>query len=182
VKDGSVAKRYATALIKVAQDTNKVEPYLEQLEDLKLHIFGHEEMKRLIVSPHIPHSQKKAILLFFVEKLKLDNSMLNFLNLLIDNDRMETLPMIALLYRDRADELLGRVRVQVQSAAPLGEMQAKLQAALERALKLKVILEAQVKPDLLGGFIVRVRDQVLDASLKRELEQLKQAIEAKAVA
>ncbi|HCU25960.1 MAG TPA: F0F1 ATP synthase subunit delta, partial [Deltaproteobacteria bacterium] len=84
--------------------------------------------------------------------------------------------------RDMADERKGRIRVQVTSAVDLGDHQVQLKAILEKVLKQEVIFEAKVDPKLLGGLVLQVKDRIFDASLKGELERLRENLIAKAVA
>ncbi len=72
--------------------------------------------------------------------------------------------------------------MQVTSATPLGGTEAKLKGILENSLKQQVLLETKVDPGLLGGLVVRVQDRVFDASLKGELDRLKETLTAEAVA
>ncbi len=182
MKQGSIAKRYATALIKVAQEQGQVERFMEDLERLHRQFEGHSHLQSILDSPVVRPSQKKQILKALLPKFSLSPALVNLMNILIDNDRVFTLPMIYLLYRDMSDELLGRVRIEVRAAVPLGAQEEKLKAVLEKRLKKKVLMEVKVEPEILGGLIVRVQDQVLDASLKRDLERIKEDIARRAVA
>ncbi len=182
MKQSSASKRYASALLQVAQEQGKVAAFDTELQTLASIFRESASLKGVLSSPVVPPSKKKAILDGFSSKLGLSPSMRNLIHILIDNDRVSEIPLLALIYRDMADELEGRVRVRVTSAAALGDNEAKLKTILEKTLKQQVILEAKVDPQVLGGLVVRVQDRIFDASIKGELERWKEALSSEVVA
>ncbi|HKY63881.1 MAG TPA: ATP synthase F1 subunit delta [bacterium] len=182
MKQGSAAKRYASALLQVAQEQGKVADFDRELQGLAATFRQNSALSTTLSSPVVPPSKKKAIGDALLAKLGVSSNLRNLIHILIDNERVSEIPLLALIYRDMADELEGRVRVQVISAAPLAENEAKLQSILEKTLKQQVILETKVDPQVLGGLVVRVQDRVFDASLKGELERWKESLSAEAVA
>jgi F-type H+-transporting ATPase subunit delta len=182
MREASVAKRYAHALIGAAQESGKLTEFHGELERVVQAVRDNRDLKAALESPVLPPSQKKALFDGIQEKLKLVPAVANLVRILIDQERVDILPMIGLLFRDMADEALGQVRVQVKAAAALGDEAKALQKILEKALGKKVILQVTVVPELLGGLFVRVKDYVFDGSLKRELERIKASVVEKAVA
>ena len=182
MKQGSIAKRYARALIKIAEEKGKVAEFYEQLKTLGDELASHSELQTILSTPLVKPSKKKSIFKLLEGKLSLSTEVSNLINFIIDHERMGILPMLVLLYRDMADELLGQVRVEVKSASALGEQEQKLKAVLEKKLGRKVLIHTQIQPELLGGLVLKIEDKVLDASLKRELERFKEEIIRKAVA
>lgn len=97
----------------------------------------------------------------------------NFLQLLADNRRLRLLPEIAAQFEVLRSEAERIADVEVISALALtGEQSNKLQAALERRLRLAVRLHPQVDRSLVGGAIVRYGDFVVDGSLRGRIERL----------
>ena len=182
MKGGSVAKRYATALIGVAQEQGKIDEIYQALASLTEQIRKFSDLKTALESPLVKPSQKKAFWKELQAKLSLDPILNNLVQILIDQKRVSLLPLITLIYRDMADEILGRMRVQIKTAASLGSSEEKLKSLLEKSLGCKVILEIKLDPSLLAGLIVQMKDQVFDASLKNDLKKLQESIEKKAVA
>jgi len=81
---------------------------------------------------------------------------------------------IAQQYSKLLDEHLGRRHVYVYAPRELEEQERKeLMDGLQAYLSRKIILETQVRPDLLGGVLIRSEDLVLDSSIKRRLQRLK---------
>ncbi|MCB1215634.1 MAG: ATP synthase F1 subunit delta [Deltaproteobacteria bacterium] len=169
----SVAKRYGTALFKLARDENRLEDYGRELKFIADLVQNHGELKASLESPVLSTSSKKEILKALQAKLGLSAAVFNLLRVMVDHDRMPELALLVLNYTEMADQALGQARVKVQSVAPLGAQEAPLTQNLEKILGKKVILETVIDQDLLGGLRVQVGDQVFDASLKKELENLK---------
>ena len=98
----------------------------------------------------------------------------NLLKLLVEKQRFAAVLDIVDIFRERADELAGRVRVQVATAEPLNAaMKAEVKAAMATLTGKQVLLETSVDPSLIGGLVARVGDTVYDASLKARLSDLK---------
>lgn len=182
MRTGSIAKRYATALLQVAQEDKKIQAYLEELTRVQQVLADHPQLRNLLGSPVVKSEQKKAIFRDLQGKLSLSPAVTHLLFILVDQDRLGDLPLVILIYRDRADEISGQLRVEVTAAAALGAQREKLQAILEKHFKKKMLMEVKVDPEILGGLIVRMQDNIFDGSLRRELERVKEAIEKQAVA
>jgi len=182
VKSGSVAKRYAAALLQVAKSENKVSDYLSELERVVAMERDSRELQSFLASPVVKSGAKKAFFKAVAEKLQLSPMMLNFIYVLLDHDHGDDLGLVYFLYRDMADEILGQIRVAVTSAAPLGAQEEKLKSLLAARFKQKILIVTKVDPEVLGGLTIQVKDLVFDGSLRRELERVKAAIVLKAVA
>lgn len=182
MRSGSVAKRYALALIQVAQEDGKVDAYQKELEQLQELMRDNRELQTILRSPVVKPAAKKRIFQEMGAKVGLSPAVKHLIFVLIDQDRVLDLPLVTLIYRDMTDEILGQVRVLVTAAVPLGPQGDKLKGILEKRLKMKVLLDVKTDPEILGGLVVQIRDQVFDGSLMRELEKVKASIQKRAVA
>jgi F-type H+-transporting ATPase subunit delta len=154
----------------------------KDLEELAKLVAENPRLKEALESPVIAPSKKKAVFNAIREKLGLGDEVNNLMWVLIDQERVDTLSLLNLIFRDLCDEVLGQVRVKVQTAVGLGEEAGRLQGVLEKALKKKVLLQVEVVPALIGGMSIQVGDKIFDGSLKKELEDIKESIVRKAVA
>src|SRR5262249_56227312 len=83
-------------------------------------------------------------------------------------------------YGDRGDRGAGGMGVEVRSAAPLDDDQRdRLRRELQETFHLEPLLETEVDPELLGGMLVRVGDWVYDASVRTQLETIRNQIIAR---
>lgn len=130
------------------------------------------QVKPLIGSPHVNPSALVQ-LVAEVAGAQQHAAFGNFLRLLAENGRLESLPAIAAQYALLRAEVENTVEVQVISAMPLNDDQArKLTDALTRRLARTVRLHTEIDPRLIGGAVIRAGDFVIDGSLRGRIERL----------
>ena len=101
----------------------------------------------------------------------------HFLNLLLEKNRESLLPEIIRLFLAILDESRGIVRCQLLTACPFTDIQlASLKNRLDRIIGKNVVLEQSVDEQLLGGFVVRMDDRVIDNSIINQLSQLRESL------
>jgi F-type H+-transporting ATPase subunit delta len=101
----------------------------------------------------------------------------DFLEFLIEKKRFALLPAVAEGFDRLGLRARGVVRARARTARPLSEAdRARLRRSLEAFSGAGVELDVQLEPELLGGVTVRLGDWVLDSSLRRQLQSLKEAI------
>src|SRR4029434_11122324 len=172
---GSIGRRYAKALLEIARDAGKIEEVLSELESFGKAFRESPELRILMSDPTFEKEERKKTLAALSKTLKFSPLLLNFLNLLIDRDRMAQFEEILLSYRDQADQALGRVRVQVTVPEAFSEAsEKKLKKILEKITGKQVILETQADPKILGGVVIKVQDQMFDGSIKSSLKRMKE--------
>jgi F-type H+-transporting ATPase subunit delta len=174
-----VSRRYARALFELALEKN----YLDRVaQDLKLLENIYQESKDFTVileSPVIHNAEKKKIFTQLFEG-KVHALTFYFLNLLLKKNRESLLPKIIQFFMDILDESRGIVRSQLLTAYPFTDMQlASLKSHLDRISGKNVVLEQSVDEQLLGGFIVRMDDRVIDNSILNQLSQLRENLISK---
>jgi F-type H+-transporting ATPase subunit delta len=173
--NGSIGRRYAKAFLEIAQDGKKAEDYLDELENFGQILETSPDIQFLMSDPSFEGSERKKALGALASPLKLSVPTQNFIKLLIDRDRMPYFREILRSYREQADELLGRVRVQVKVEEKLADSLAgQLQKKLEQVTKKKVILEVVPQKGILGGIVIKIKDLVFDGSVKSALNRLKE--------
>jgi F-type H+-transporting ATPase subunit delta len=115
-----------------------------------------------------------------VASMGVDKVMGNFLNLLVEKKRADVLPDVADEYQIMVDEEKNVSHGTVVSAVELSkELQAKVQATLEKITGKKVDLTASVDPSIIGGIIAKVGDLELNGSIKTQLASLKDSIKGR---
>jgi F-type H+-transporting ATPase subunit delta len=172
-----VSRRYAKALIEVADKQRAVERTAEELDQVAEVIQGSPELRSVLLNPVFTPAEKSKVLGAVLSRLTVSELIQRFLQLVLDEDRLAELPAINRAVRRMADLRAGRVRAEVQSASPLSsDAQDSLRRALERKTGKTVEMEVTVDPSLLGGVRARIGSTVIDGTLRSQLEQLKEGL------
>lgn len=172
-----IARRYAKALHALAAEESRLEPVAQELERFAELLGREPALRDALTWPWIKAAAKRAIVVDVAQRLELSTLTRNFLALVAQRRRFEILAEILVAYRALVDEAAGRIRAHVRSAAPLAEAErAAIRERLGRRLGKTVLLQAEVDPSLLGGFVAEVGSRTLDASLKGQLMALREQL------
>ncbi|MGH7322553.1 MAG: ATP synthase F1 subunit delta [Candidatus Rokuibacteriota bacterium] len=172
---GPVARRYAKALRALATVEGRLEPTAQELTRFERVLAAEAQLREVLLRPWVKAGAKRAIVGSVAEHLALAPLTRNFLGLVAQRRRLGLLPEMIAAYRTLVDEAAGRVRARVRSAAPLSDAQrAAMRERLGRRLGKIVLLETEVDPTLLGGFVVEVGTTLWDASLVGQLRTLRE--------
>jgi F-type H+-transporting ATPase subunit delta len=167
-----VSKRYAQALFKEGKEKNKLNSLGQDLDQLSRVFHKSSEFRRLIDSPIIPANTKEAAFADIFQG-KIDAVTFDFVQLLIRNGREYLLPEIIDVFGKILDDYQGIIRGEVQSVVPLSEDQLDdLKSKLNEMTGKNVILTQSRDKRLLGGFVVKIEDKVIDASLLNQLSKM----------
>lgn len=173
----AAARRYASALFEIGVEQGKIDELSQQLRDLAEAFRASVELRHLLLHPGIEVGERRQAIRQLADKWGLDELMVNFLFLLLDNERVRALPAIASVYRKHVDEQQGNVRATVTSAVELdGGQKRALEEVLAEKTGKEIILSTEIDEDLIGGAITRIGGTVLDGSVRNQLEQLKDNI------
>jgi F-type H+-transporting ATPase subunit delta len=174
---GSVARRYAKALFEIGVEAGSYEALGQELADLATLFQESLELRQTLVNPIFKPSEKRAILEKLLPRVTPNPIVQRFALLLLERGRIALLPALARAYRELSDAHAGRVRAVVVSATPLGAGDLeRVRRSLEQRTKKKVMLEAEVDPNLIGGLVARVGDLVLDGSVRTQLTTLREKL------
>ena len=176
--DRSLARRYARAFIEIAEESNDVQKLGGELNKALDTFQAHDSMLlEAFSNPVYTVAERTRVLEDVLPRIAVSKTVQNTLRLMLKNNRMSLLPMVADEYQRYADERAGRARVIVETAEPLTpQLEAEVRAALEGVTGKTVLIETRVKPELIGGVIARVGGKVYDASVRNRLQQLKSAL------
>ncbi len=173
-----LAVTYSRALMELAQAAGRLRPVLEEIRSIGDLFRRDREFRIFIESPGIEAADKRKVL-DAVFRGKADDLVVDFLELVVEKKRQFLLPEIFAECEVLYDAAVGRVRAEATSALPLDEaMRKDLVAALEAKLHKTVVLEEKVRPDILGGLIIRVGDEVADGSIRSALASIAARLES----
>jgi F-type H+-transporting ATPase subunit delta len=174
---GSLARRYARALLDVGIDKGTHEKLAGEIDDLAAAYSASRDLQEALTNPVFPRTQRRSVLEAVLARVGVSTETKNFSLLLLDRERVQVLPAIARELRIMVDEKVGRVRATVTSARPLpAEQVAQIQATLEKATGKKVALEKAEDPSLIGGVVAKLGDTVYDGSVRSQLERMREQI------
>ena len=172
-----LSKDYAEALFALAAEQGLEKPYLEALESVDALFADNPDYIDLLAAPSVPQSERAGL----VEQAlgdSLPEQVLSFVQLLTAHGRIRSLPACVEEYRLLYQAAVAMSTAYVTSAVALTEAQ---QSALAEKLAAKfgrrVELVCEVDESLLGGLTVRLDGVVLDGSLRRRLQAVKDVIE-----
>jgi F-type H+-transporting ATPase subunit delta len=170
-----IAQVYARSLFEVAEDAGKLDEVREQLDQIADALAADRDLQVFFFSPYFSTQEKSEGLDKAVSDA--EPSLLNFLKLLIEKHRMPALLRIRRVYDALWEDYNKLLPVQITSAVELDKQIVKhIGDQISEQTGRKVELSASVEPDILGGIVVRVGNQVLDASIRRRLELLRKQI------
>ncbi|WP_456342999.1 ATP synthase F1 subunit delta [Thermovibrio sp.] len=169
-----IARRYAKALAEVLPD-DRLEKVLKEVEEL-LKIFNEKALK-YFKSPVVPVERKRALLEEILSKVEISPELKKVLLLMVQRNRLGLLREFKEEFESFVNARLGIVKAEITSATELDEETLnKIAKKIEELFGKKAEITVKLDPSIIGGFIVKVADKVLDASIKTQLENLKKAI------
>lgn len=170
----NISKRYARAFFEIAAEEKKLEQLHSELNQFSSMITQNKALKEFLANPIIEQDDKKAVVEKIISKLNFSKMTVNFLKLLVDKKRIDSLPDIEICYRQLMDEALKKVRINVKTAFPLSsKMRDYIIANMEKISGRKVDITVETAPELLGGVIISVGDTLYDGSVKSQLNNMR---------
>jgi F-type H+-transporting ATPase subunit delta len=173
----SLAGRYASALFDLARDQRQIESVGKSLDTLSETLAGSNDLAEMIDSPLVSREEAGRALAALAPQLNLDPTTTNFLGVLARNGRKRQLRSIIGAYRRLAAEHRGETSAEIVTARPLNDDQlAQLRQQLRARAGRDVNIDATVDPNILGGIVVKLGSQQIDASIRTKLNRLAQAM------
>ena len=173
----SLAGRYASALFGLARDERQIDAVGRSLEALASALVDSREFAALVASPLIGRTDAARAFAALGPQLALDPITIKFLGVLARNGRKSELKTIIRAYRRIAAAHRGEITAEVTSAHPLKDDQIEaLKARLKGRAGRDVTLDLAVDPNILGGIVIKLGSEMIDASIRTKLNRLAQAM------
>lgn len=168
-----VLEPYAEALMSIAQSTDLIDRFGEDVSSLLNLLENSEDLQLFLGSPVVKEEDKKAVLRR-ISGDQLHPYIMNFLMLLVDRRRIRFLQGILKQFQTQLRELKQTVVAEVISAVELTDAQRQSVSEKVKAMTSanQVELDSKIDPDLIGGVIIKVGSQVIDASLRGQLRRI----------
>lgn len=164
---------YAEALFALAVECGQEKPYLEALESVDALFAEHPDYVDLLAAPSVPQSERAGL----IEQAfgdTLPEQVLSFVQILCAHGRIRSLPACTEEYRRLYQASVALSTAYVTSAVALTEEQkTRLTEKLTKKFGRRIQLVCEIDERLLGGLTVRLDGVVLDGSLRRRLQEVK---------
>jgi len=171
---GSLARRYARAIIQIGEAHKNLDKIGDDLRALAGAMKESAELLDLLVSPVIKRADRRAVVDALLTRIKAAQQSKDTVHLLLDHERLAVLPGISREVDAMIEAKAGRISAEVVSAVDLTAAQVKdLIRTLEQVSGKKVQLEKKKDPSLLGGLVAKVGDVVYDGSLRTQLRAMR---------
>ncbi|PZD74800.1 ATP synthase subunit delta [Acaryochloris thomasi RCC1774] len=169
----AIVEPYAEALMSVAQSNNITNEVGEDVRGILEMLQSSDDLKEFLTNPLTKAEAKKGVLEQLLQS-KIQPYLFNFLMLLVDRRRTFLLEAICRHYQSLLRKLNNTILAEVISAIELNESQrqqiiAKVQQMTEAN---QVELAASIDKDLIGGVIIKIGSEVLDASIRGQLRRM----------
>ncbi|HMS89337.1 MAG: ATP synthase F1 subunit delta [Acidimicrobiales bacterium] len=167
---------YAEALFAVARAEGPLAEIEDELFRVAQVVRGNDELRDKLADPHIPVATRQQVVFDLLDG-KAQPATTNLVSLVVGNGRVRELPaivdaLVAMTAREANKEV-----AEVRSAIALTDDQkARLAEALGQATGKQVEVKVIVDPSIKGGLVAQVGDTVIDGSVRRRLEQLRNAL------
>ena len=176
---GVLGRRYASALFQLADEAKQVDRIGRDLSDFADNLKGSKELQLVFENPDFGAEVRRQIIRDVSTRTAMTPTVRNLLLLLSDRRRMRYVQEISDSYEALSEERSGKVRAEVIAATDLPESYyTQLRQALEAVTGKQVVIDKKKDPELIGGVVTRVGDQVFDGSIRNRLSELKQELQS----
>jgi len=174
MNDSKISVRYAKALFNLAKSEDILDTFYEN-SNFVFQILQEKEIFDFLKNPIIKNSQK--IELLNTIKNNISKEYFQFLKLIVENNREEYLKLIILNFKKYYFEEKGIYEVELTTTNQLTDsVIEKLKDLLTSKLGKKIIFQNNINPEIIGGFIAKVEDVQIDASIRTQLNNIKKAL------
>jgi F-type H+-transporting ATPase subunit delta len=171
----TIARPYAKAVFEHATESQKIAEWAQALRVLSA-VAKDNQINALLREDAIS-KQEMVELFLLVCKSSLGKPLFNFIALLVKRKRLTILPEIELLYKKMQLDSENRIEVQFEAPVSLEQNQKEAyQKILEKYFARKVTMACTINKSLLGGFLAKAGNFVIDGSIRGSLTNLKMAM------
>jgi F-type H+-transporting ATPase subunit delta len=173
----SLAGRYASALFDLARDGRQIDFVGKSLDALGQALLDSKDFGELVTSPLVSREEAAKSFAALAPDLGLDAITTNFLGVLAKNGRKGELLNVIRAFRRLAASHRGETTAEIVTARPLNDDQlAALREQLRSRSGRDVAIDSTINPEILGGIVVKLGSQQIDASIRTKLNRLAQAM------
>jgi len=171
----AVSQVYAQALLEMAEQNGELQSLADEVEELGQLLKSQPQLKRLLATPTIGHEQRRGVI-ERVFKNQVSDVLYRFLHVVNDKGRLAALLAITRAFGELMAERNGIVEADIWIPASLApDQRENLGDRLAKAVGAQqVVIHQYTDPSLIGGMKIRVGDTLIDASVAKQLRQMRQ--------
>ncbi len=167
----TLARPYATAVFELAVEADNYEQWSNNLNFLAT-VVADPTMLQVIANPKVDKGILSHIMLD-VCKEQFDDVGKNLVKLLVENNRLPVIPEIVLQYELLKAQHQNYLNIEIASPYPVElSQQQEVESVLQKRLGKAVNVKTTIDKSLVGGWLIRAGDEVIDVSIKGRLQQL----------
>ena len=168
-----ISYRYANSLLLLAEEKNILKKVFDDADLIYNTLHDSKELRAVLKNPVLKLKEKKNLLSKIFEG-KIGTETQSFMDFVIDKNREDILYEIFKEFLNLRDSKEGIIRAKVISVVELSnELKKKIEAKLSDRTGKKIKIEYSLDNSIVGGFLVKVDDTVIDSSVKHQLELLR---------
>lgn len=172
-----ISKTYGEALFELAVEESKLDAFLEEVLAVTESLKENPDLYKLLNHPKISKEEKIEV----VEKIfkgHISDEVTGFLTLIISKERYKETDAILEYFINRVKEEKGIGTAYVTTAVPLSELQKKQveEKLLTTTPYKKMEMIYAVDESLIGGMVIRIKDRVVDSSIKTKLSEIQKTL------
>ncbi|MGI9076306.1 MAG: F0F1 ATP synthase subunit delta [Gemmatimonadaceae bacterium] len=173
MREPTIASNYAEALVALARKADDLSGWGKMIQDVASAIQHEEKLRQFLEAPRVTAQAKNEIIARAFQD-RYPRLFVKFLQAVISHRRQKLIPEIAIQYERIVDVEQNRVHAEVTVAyQPDASAESEIASGISKALGKTVVPHFTVRPEILGGLIVRVGDSVMDGSVRKRLSTLR---------
>jgi F-type H+-transporting ATPase subunit delta len=175
MNDSKISVRYSRALFQSALEKNILDKVNEDMIFIS-EVCKIPETKEFLHSPVIPPSKKEAVFHILLGD-NVQNITLALIDLVVKNGRENYIPAIARVFIHETKKHKGITESFLTTAVKVDpKVRKQITELISGVFKTSVELEEIIDEEIIGGFILRVDDSYIDASIKNKLRKIKKEL------
>ena len=172
-----VSKTYGEALFEVAMEEQKADIFLKEAQDILATLEQNPEFDKLMKHPKISKQDKEEI----IDKVfdtQVGKEMTGFMKLLVNKERYNELPKIFthLIERIKEEKRIGVAFVTTAVELTEEKKEAVKKRLLQTTQYKEMEMHYTVDDSLIGGMVIRIKDRVVDSSIRTKLDEMKKQL------
>lgn len=177
MKKTAIAKRYAKALLEIGVEEKRYKEIGNELRDISSVFAANPELNKFLLNPMYKLEDRHGLVEKVAGAVEVSQVVKKFLVLLVATRAIALIEGISGAYTRMEDDLSGRIKVNVEAAVELNESRiAEIRKRLQEITKEEVILSVEKNTALIGGLVFRIGNTILDGSIKKQLERVREGI------